>query len=51
MKSIVQIPVAKCDCNCIHKDKLEVAKEYLDKEILKVDGHGGWTLSDFRLYI
>lgn len=26
-------------------------KEYLDKEILKVDGHGGWTLSDFRLYI
>lgn len=31
MKSIVQIPVAKCDCNCIHKDKLDVAKEYLDK--------------------
>lgn len=26
-------------------------KEYLDKVILKADGSGGWSRSDFRLYI
>lgn len=31
MKDDVQISVTKCDCNCIHKDKLDTAKEYLNK--------------------
>ena len=31
MKDTEHISVSKCDCNCIHKDKLNVAKEYLGK--------------------